>query len=149
MTIAPHVNPPWSPPWDEMVTRMHFPPGSFAAPVSPSPANEHGHGLAAAERRGQPDLPVTDADEGSTEFWRDVRKAVQTSKQDRLAQVQPFLEAPSSPFRQCSPSHWQARLQGDLLDYWPSTGRWRWRDKTHNGNYNALVGFMQARQAKT
>ena len=43
--------------------------------------------------------------------------------------------------------HWSMMLDGDRLDYWPTSCRWRWRDKTTRGDANNLVGFIAKRKA--
>jgi hypothetical protein len=41
--------------------------------------------------------------------------------------------------------HWQTILQGDYLDYWPSSSRWRWRGKTSRGTPDSLYNFIMRR----
>jgi hypothetical protein len=38
-----------------------------------------------------------------------------------------------------SPYHWQALVRGEVLDYWPTKRKWRFRDKTHIGDVDAFV----------
>ncbi|KKM90340.1 hypothetical protein LCGC14_1239640 [marine sediment metagenome] len=42
--------------------------------------------------------------------------------------------------------HWATILCGDKLDYWPSSSRWRWRNKTSRGTPKDLQRFMLNRQ---
>ena len=145
---AREVTPPWDPPWDEPVTRVYFPPGSFdSLPVEgvrvpmPPVARKSESGVVAVEDTGD--------DVGSTEFWRDVHEGLKILKAGRVEKAKAMLSAEGSPFRQCSPSHWQARLPGGLLDWWPSTAKWRWKGRTHQGDAAALAAFMHALVEKT
>ena len=38
--------------------------------------------------------------------------------------------------------HWSTTLQGDRLDYWPSTTRFRWRNRSYQGG---VEGFIRKR----
>lgn len=40
--------------------------------------------------------------------------------------------------------HWQVRLGGDLLDYWPSRAKWRWRGVTKVGPRKELDALVAA-----
>lgn len=51
-------------------------------------------------------------------------------------------------WRQCSEWHWQRRVAGDLLDYWPSKDKWRWRGETTCGSRGALDRFIKAQEAR-
>jgi len=31
--------------------------------------------------------------------------------------------------------HWQTKVHGDLLDYWPTKNKWRFRGETHQGGW--------------
>jgi hypothetical protein len=39
--------------------------------------------------------------------------------------------------------HWQRDLLGDVVDYWPSRNKWRWRGKTHHGS---IKRWLEKRQ---
>lgn len=43
-----------------------------------------------------------------------------------------------------TPYHWQMLLLGDILDYWPSRNKWRWRGKTHHGNVREFINARTA-----
>lgn len=36
-------------------------------------------------------------------------------------------------------THWQYRLNGDVLDYWPGPMKWRWRGKINTGDVFAFI----------
>ncbi len=38
--------------------------------------------------------------------------------------------------------HWQLTLLGDLLDYWPSSSKWRWRKQSSHGRPQDLANFI-------
>lgn len=42
-----------------------------------------------------------------------------------------------------TPYHWQRRLAMDVLDFWPTRGRWRWRGKSYKGTPWALADFIE------
>lgn len=39
-------------------------------------------------------------------------------------------------WRKCSPHHWQTTIQGEVLDYWPSTRKFRFQGETRVGDVN-------------
>lgn len=46
-----------------------------------------------------------------------------------------------------TPYHWSRDLCGDRLDYWPGTGKWRWRDQSHKGTPYATADFIANQEA--
>ena len=40
--------------------------------------------------------------------------------------------------------HWQIRLAGEVLDYWPSKAKWRWRGVTKVGPRKELDAIVAA-----
>ena len=38
--------------------------------------------------------------------------------------------------------YWTRDLAGHRLDYWPSTGRWRWKGKSYKGKPEATALFI-------
>lgn len=44
--------------------------------------------------------------------------------------------------------HWQLMLHGDLLDYWPSKGKWRYRGETYDGGWGRMEKFIAQQQPK-
>lgn len=42
-------------------------------------------------------------------------------------------------WRHPSPYHWQRDLHGDLLDYWPSKRKWRWRGRIQTGDVQKFI----------
>lgn len=45
-------------------------------------------------------------------------------------------------FKKFTDWHWQARIDGDLLDYWPSKEKWRYRGVTHQGENKAMLALF-------
>jgi len=42
--------------------------------------------------------------------------------------------------------HWSRPLAGARMDYWPSTGKWRWRGKTYRGTPYDTARFIAKRE---
>lgn len=40
--------------------------------------------------------------------------------------------------------HWQTTVDGDLLDYWPSKGKWRYRGITTEGMLKGMFAMVEA-----
>lgn len=82
------------------------------------------------------------------EYWREHReyrrsKGLSVSGHRRPAQVVKFTkDYAERGFRQCSQWHWQARVQGDVLDYWPSKSKWRFRNVTTQGPKKKLFELI-------
>ena len=45
-------------------------------------------------------------------------------------------------FKKCTDWHWQATVDGDLLDYWPSKSKWRYRNVTHSYEDEAMLALF-------
>lgn len=44
--------------------------------------------------------------------------------------------------------HFSFTLQNNRVDYWPSSSRWRWKNKAYFGNMRSLCGFVSKRMSK-
>lgn len=88
------------------------------------------------------------------DHWRDVReyyreRGISRRRHKRPAQKVRFKKTHERlGFRQCSEWHWQARIAGDLLDYWPSKSKWRWRGETVTGAFADLEQFIKSKTAE-
>jgi hypothetical protein len=55
----------------------------------------------------------------------------------------PFSEAPPEnqeiSWKKHTKYHWQTKLNGELLDYWPTTFKFRYRGVTHHGDINLFI----------
>jgi hypothetical protein len=72
------------------------------------------------------------------EYFRDWDAAKKARKAERLA------DANSAGWTRHTDYHWSRMLQGRRLDYWPSTGRWRWGNGiTMHGD---IDGFIRNRE---
>jgi hypothetical protein len=53
-------------------------------------------------------------------------------------------------FVQRTPYHYQFMLNGKTVNYWPSTGKWRWdgdaEPTTHHGQPKDLLGYIKNRK---
>lgn len=47
-------------------------------------------------------------------------------------------------FVACSDWHWQLRINGELLDYWPSKNKWQFRGTISEGHWSELADFIAA-----
>lgn len=72
------------------------------------------------------------------------RKAEGKAREDRLGRW--LTDGKLSGWKRFGQHHFQYVLQGDILDYWPSTNRWRWRNKTNFGSWDKLVLFIWKRE---
>lgn len=43
-------------------------------------------------------------------------------------------------------THWSRTIKGQRLDYWPSTNKWRFMGRNHNGDRESLNGFIRNRE---
>lgn len=39
--------------------------------------------------------------------------------------------------------HWTCYLGGDLMQYWPSASKWRWRNRTYTGRINEFLRAVE------
>lgn len=83
-----------------------------------------------------------------TSFYRHWSHQRKTAKHRRLEEVV-SQATDSDGWTKHTEFHWQRKLHGDLLDYWPSTGKWAWRGQTHKAvSYSALMGFITLENEK-
>lgn len=84
------------------------------------------------------------------DYWREHKdyqrsKGIRRSRPKRSATIVKFKKKhEAAGFRQCSEWHWQATVGGDLLDFWPSKNKWRWRGVTHHGSFDELIVAVSA-----
>ena len=85
------------------------------------------------------------------DFWRDVKEARRAAGLPARRKVRPLAKPPTkrelrefaaAGLHQCSEWHWQIRLGGDLLDYWPSKNKWRWRGENTEGPWKQLRSLI-------
>lgn len=82
------------------------------------------------------------------DYWRDVRAhyksmGLSRPRHRRPATLVKFTKKHEAlGFRKCSDWHWQITVAGDLLDYWPSKNKWRWRGETRTGHPKNLERFI-------
>ena len=87
------------------------------------------------------------------EFWRDVRDARRAAGLPARRSVKPRAEPITTKekrqfakvgLEQKSEWHWQMRLSGDLLDFWPSKCKWQFRGEIKTGNWDVLFAMIDA-----
>ena len=85
------------------------------------------------------------------DFYRDWDAIKKAAKEKRLAEALCTFDAWQDPmpgWTKHTPYHWSRDLCGDRMDYWPSTGKWRWRDRSYRGTPYSTAGFIANREAE-
>ena len=82
--------------------------------------------------------------------WRDdpVWGAFGAIKDERKAKRQERMKNPEADpdgWTIHNPGHWSRDLLGYRLDYWPSTTKFRWKNRTRSGD---VEGFIRNRLAE-
>ena len=80
--------------------------------------------------------------------WDEIKKA---AKERRLNEANCHFDAIHNPmpgWTKHTPHHWSHDLCGDRMDYWPSTGKWRWRNCIYRGTPYSTAGFIANREAE-
>lgn len=72
------------------------------------------------------------------DIFRDMREANRQRRERNLKRAQDS----ELPWMKHTDHHWSLELQGDRLDYWPSTQKFRWRGKSYQGG---VEGFIRKR----
>jgi hypothetical protein len=62
-------------------------------------------------------------------------------KIERLINAKPYLTA----FKKHTQWHYATILQEEILDYWPTTNKWRWKYKNYYGDIEDLLNFIEKR----
>lgn len=87
------------------------------------------------------------------DFWNDVKAARKAAGLPARSGSRRRAEPPSKKdmqkfaglgLVQKSEWHWQMRLDGDVLDFWPSRCKWQWRDGVKTGNWSELFEMIEA-----
>ena len=85
--------------------------------------------------------------------WNNFQKVRKAGNLENFEQV--FVEtfAKLEGFRKCSPYHYQFRMNGLLVNYWPSSNRWHVPDlpgttQSFNGTPTDLLNFVRNRMEK-
>lgn len=82
------------------------------------------------------------------DFYRDWDAAKKAAKEKRLADAECQFNAQNATgWVRHTPYHWSRDLCGDRMDYWPSTGKWRWRNKSFRGTPYSTARFIINREA--
>lgn len=84
------------------------------------------------------------------DYWREHREYLRSKGISRPRGRKPAAklvdfskEHAKAGFTRFTEWHWQIRVAGDLLDFWPSKDKWRWRNKNYTGNAKAVLEFVQ------
>lgn len=74
-----------------------------------------------------------------------MREANKQRKEKNLANAEPFLKF----FTKHTQWHYSTYLNGERVDWWPSTNKWRVSYKNYNGDAVSLMNFLTKRGWKT
>ena len=78
------------------------------------------------------------------EVFRQMRESNKERKELRLKDAKPILPL----FTKHTLVHYSTYLQGEKLDWWPTTGKWRWKYKNYHGTPDDLMNFLKKRSWK-
>jgi hypothetical protein len=70
------------------------------------------------------------------DIFREMRESDKQRREENLERAQ----AHKHMFKVCTEHHWQYTLNGELLDYYPTRCKWRYRNKNRYGD---VVGFIR------
>ena len=83
------------------------------------------------------------------DFWNDVKAArraaglpARRSRKPRAEKVKFTAAHKAAGWIQHTDWHWQIRLPGGLLDYWPSKGKWMWEHQIKIGPFSDIEAFI-------
>jgi hypothetical protein len=84
------------------------------------------------------------------DIFREWNEAKKEAKSKRLASFNAeyrelFEHLETLEFRQCSPYHFQLKIDGELVNWWPSTGKWSFKNHMYFGTHKDLLGFIKNR----
>jgi hypothetical protein len=74
------------------------------------------------------------------DYWRDVREAAQQHRAEQHEKNR--LATKDIDWREHTPWHWSADINGERLDFWPSKNKWMFRGKVSTGD---VLEFIRAR----
>lgn len=83
----------------------------------------------------------------SGDYWREHRdylrsQGINRSRPKRAATLVRFSKKfEKLGFKKFTDWHWQATVAGEILDYWPSKEKWRYRGVTQTGEAKMLALF--------
>ena len=84
-----------------------------------------------------------DADIGSTEYWKDIRKARQENRADNRKNSSLYLSDHGIEFTSKNgDAHLIVKNGNSLIDFWPGTGRWISRCGRKGFGVRNLVKFI-------
>lgn len=88
------------------------------------------------------------------DFWRDVKEArkaaglpARRSHKPRAEKVRFTAAHRKAGWIQHTDWHWQIRLSGGTLDYWPSKSKWMWEHKVKVGPFADIEAFIATNPA--
>lgn len=87
------------------------------------------------------------------DIYREMREAKQAANAERLTAAQSLFFGSgagdlSIGWTQHTAYYWSRSLKGERLDFWPSSGKWRWRGKSYRGDSKAAMAFISKVEAR-
>lgn len=84
------------------------------------------------------------------DFFRDWKAFKAVQKKDRHEAAKALFDAATQPmpgWTKHTEWHWSRDLAGSRMDYWPSTGKWKWRGRYFHGTPYNTARFIAKREA--
>ena len=75
------------------------------------------------------------------EVFRELNESTKNKKARRLEEAQPLAKH----FTKHTEYHYSTTLNGQRLDWWPSTSRWQYKNEVIYGGVKELLGFLKKR----
>lgn len=74
------------------------------------------------------------------DLYRDMKELRDQHKREQLDEAERLL---GDQFTKLSDHHWRTSIGGYRLDYWPSTGAYRWTNKTQHATPERMVQIIR------
>ena len=72
---------------------------------------------------------------------RQERKERKAKRRNRVAEL--FMQGGLPGWIRRTDTHYQYRLKHGFLDWWPGTCKFRYRNRTHHGDMNKVILFVE------
>lgn len=88
-------------------------------------------------------MVAKDDDTGSTEYWRDIKRARQDKRADNRKNSASYLRERGIPFTESiSGVHLIVEGRECAIDFWPGTGKWYCRSGKKGFGVRSLVEYI-------
>lgn len=80
---------------------------------------------------------------------RDIFNAMKGADKERRHERKSVADSLDfSSFKKFTPWHWQTKVNGKTLDYWPTKNKWRFNKKVNYGTAQDCLNFIKKREDK-